>query len=74
MSSVTVNEIDERLRRLRPDKLEVVFDFVSYLLDRDQSDDLLDADMGTRAVMLASEPVLRRDWDSPEQDAAWAHL
>jgi len=25
-------------------------------------------------TMLASEEVLRRDWDSPEEDAAWAHL
>jgi hypothetical protein len=26
------------------------------------------------AAMLASEAVLRRDWDSPEEDEAWAHL
>jgi hypothetical protein len=25
-------------------------------------------------TMLASEDVLRRDWDSPEEDATWAHL
>jgi hypothetical protein len=25
-------------------------------------------------TMLASEEVLRRDWDSPEEDEAWAHL
>jgi hypothetical protein len=25
-------------------------------------------------TMLASEEVLRRDWDTPEEDAAWAHL
>ena len=25
-------------------------------------------------TMLASEEALRRDWDSPEEDAAWAHL
>ena len=24
--------------------------------------------------MLLTEPVLRRDWDSPEEDAAWADL
>lgn len=27
-----------------------------------------------RATMLASEAVLSRDWDTPEEDAAWAHL
>lgn len=26
------------------------------------------------ATMLASEQVLRRDWDSSEEDAAWANL
>ena len=25
-------------------------------------------------TMLASEEVLRRDWDTPEEDEAWAHL
>lgn len=26
------------------------------------------------ATMFASEDVLRRDWDSEEEDGAWAHL
>lgn len=25
-------------------------------------------------TMLASEQVLRRDWEDPEEDAIWAHL
>jgi len=25
-------------------------------------------------TMLATEAVLRRDWDSPEEDAAWSDL
>ncbi|MBL7065467.1 MAG: hypothetical protein ISS49_14840 [Anaerolineae bacterium] len=25
-------------------------------------------------TMLASEPVLRRDWEKPEEEIAWAHL
>ena len=25
-------------------------------------------------TMFASQAVLSRDWDSPEEDAAWAHL
>jgi len=25
-------------------------------------------------TMLASENILHRDWDSPEEDAAWANL
>lgn len=74
MPSVTIAEIDERLRQLPPEKLIVVYDFVSYLLERDIADLLSDADTDARATMLASEAVLRRDWDRPEEDAAWAHL
>ena len=25
-------------------------------------------------IMLASEKILSKDWDSPEEDEAWAHL
>jgi hypothetical protein len=74
MASVTIAEIDERLRELAPEKLPVVYDFVSYLLERDAADLLTAGDSGARATMLASEAVLRRDWDRPEEDAAWAHL
>lgn len=28
----------------------------------------------SKATLLASEPVLARDWESPEEDAAWADL
>ncbi len=27
-----------------------------------------------RLTMLAAEPVLRRVWDTPEEDAAWKYL
>jgi hypothetical protein len=74
MPSVTIADIDERLQLLPPDRLIVVYDFVSYLLQRDLANLLLDADTDTRATMLASEAVLRRDWDRLEEDAAWAHL
>lgn len=74
MASVTIAEIDERLRQLPTEKLPVVYDFVSYLLERDVADLLAARDGGARGTMLASEPVLRRDWDRPEEDAAWAHL
>jgi hypothetical protein len=74
MTSVTISEIDERLRHLPPEKLNVVYDFVSYLLERDLTDLLTEIDTDSRATMLASEAVLRRDWDRPEEDSAWAHL
>jgi hypothetical protein len=73
MTTITVADIDERLRRLPPEKLPVVYDFISYLLERDLADALLD-DPGPRATLFATEAVLRREWDTPEEDAAWAHL
>ncbi len=67
MEAVTIAQIEERLRELHPDKLAVVLDFVSYLAERQRSS-------GALETMLASEAVLRRDWDTPEEDAAWADL
>ncbi len=37
MQSVTLDQIDECLRQLPPEKLTVVYDFVSYLLEREQT-------------------------------------
>ncbi|MEX2138364.1 MAG: hypothetical protein WD894_03835 [Pirellulales bacterium] len=74
MPSVTIAQIDERLQRLPREKLAVVYDFVSYLLERDVADLLTAGNSSARDTMLASEAVLRRDWDRPEEDAAWAHL
>ena len=63
----TIPQIEKDLRRLPSDRLAVVRDFVSLLLERQET---------ARAfgTMLASEPVLSRDWDSPEEDAAWDDL
>ncbi len=68
MQSVAIPQITERLQKLPTDKLAVVYDFVSYLLACEEgfSEAL--------QTMLASEAVLRRDWDRPEEDLAWADL
>ena len=72
MKPVSVRDIDERLQQLPPEKLAVVYDFVSYLLERELS--INPQDSSAMETMLASEAVLRRDWDRPEENAAWAHL
>jgi hypothetical protein len=74
MSSITVREIDARLRQLPPEKLAVVYEFVSFLLERENTISFDEHDDGALPTMRATEAVLRRDWDSPEEDAAWAHL
>lgn len=74
MPPITIAEIEERMRQLAPEKLSVVYDFVSYLLERDIAALLVDQESDARATMIASEAVLGRDWNRPEEDAAWAHL
>jgi len=71
---VTISQIEERLRRLPPETLGAVYDFISCLLDREGTELLGEAYSGSFQTMLASEQVLRRDWDRPEEDAAWADL
>ena len=67
MATGTIRQIEEQLRQLSPEQLASALDFVSYLAERDLSSRAL-------STMLASEPVLRRDWERPEEDAAWADL
>jgi hypothetical protein len=67
MSPATVSQIDDRLRQLPPDKLSLVLDFVSYLVDRQLTSESFQ-------TMLASESVLKREWDQPMEDDAWADL
>jgi len=67
MPTVTIPEIEERLRRLGPEELRFVFDFVSYLAERQGRSESF-------KTMLASEAVLHRDWDRPEEDEAWEDL
>jgi hypothetical protein len=66
MNSVSIDDIQDRLRKLPPEKLSVIYDFVSYVADRYQ-DLALD-------TMIASEGVLARDWNCAEEDEAWADL
>jgi len=74
MQTVTIAQITERLRKLSADKLVVVYDFVSYLAERQTGQALREAASEPYQTMLASESILRRDWDRPEEDAAWANL
>jgi len=66
MDNVTISQIEEQLRLLPPEKLAVVFDFVFYLARRQMD--------SAYQTMLASESALRRDWQKPEEEAAWASL
>ncbi len=74
MQTVTLSQINERLKLLPPEKLAVVYDFVSYLSEREQRLALKDRPSEAYQTMLASKQVLNRECDTPEEDAAWADL
>ncbi len=73
MRTVAIPQITERLKKLPADKLAVVYDFVSYLVER-EAKQTQEKSSEAFQTMLASEAVLHRDWDRPEEDKAWANL
>ena len=74
MKPAMIAQIEEKLEHLPSERLQVVYDFVSYLVEREQTITDLPTSSDALQTMLASEAVLRQDWDRPEEDAAWAHL
>ena len=66
MATTNLEAIEERLKVLPPEKLAVVYDFVSYLAEGCTKSAL--------ETMIASEAVLARDWNRPEEEEAWADL
>jgi hypothetical protein len=74
MQTVTLLQLNERLKLLPPDKLAVVYDFVAYLSERELRLVLKDKPSEAYQTMIASEAALSRDWDRPEEDQAWAEL
>ena len=74
MLSITIPQILERLQKLPPDKLPVVYDFISYLADRGESSVGAALEADAFQTMLAAGAVLGRDWNRAEEDQAWADL
>ena len=58
--------IDREVAVLPEDLQREVYDFVRFLRLKSE-DEAFDG-------LLLSESVLSRDWNSPEEDAAWASL
>ena len=74
MPTITIPQIVERLQQLSNERLLVVYDFVSYLADRERGQTDIEGTSAAWQTMLASEAILRRDWERPEEDRAWADL
>lgn len=67
MEAPTILRIEERLRSLPPEKLAMVAEFATFLADRRDADPRLES-------VLATEPALKLNWLSPEDDDAWADV
>ncbi len=74
MRAVTMSQIAVVLGKLPADKVVEVYDFACYLVERANESASRKQASEAFSLMLASESVLRRDWDRPEEDAAWAKL
>ncbi|MBI4850766.1 MAG: DUF2281 domain-containing protein [Acidobacteria bacterium] len=73
MKTVTIPQIEEELQKLPAEKLAVVYDFVSFLLEKTNKGNV--SEIGNSyETMLASEEVLKRDWERVEEEQAWANL
>lgn len=70
MQTITVEDIDSKLQTLSEDKLTAVYHFVSYLADAE----LEMSDVSAKELLFASESVIAREWDTLEEDKAWADL
>lgn len=70
MQTITVEEIDNKLSTFSEDKLAAVYHFVSYLAEQDF--DM--SDVSAKQLMFAGEEQIAKDWDTTEEDEAWADL
>ncbi len=70
MQTITFKEIDSQLQTLSKDKLAAVYHFVSYLSEQE----IELSDISARELMFSSEAQIAKDWNTPEEDKAWADL
>jgi hypothetical protein len=62
----TIQLIEKEIASLPEPQQREVYDFARFLRVKAQDDQF--------EGLVASTTVLARDWDSPEEDAAWANL
>lgn len=62
-----IEQMIHKLQTLSPERMSEVKDFIDFLSQRDTDRQL------TRAAMIASEPVLEKIWDNPD-DAEYDNL
>ena len=61
-----INQIKHEIESLPAEYLQEVINFIGYLK--------LKANKNISETMILSEKSLAKDWDTPEEDEAWANL
>lgn len=56
----------EEIKKMPEPLLDELLDFIKFLQTRKEK--------GKYDTMIVSEPILRKDWSKPEEDAAWQDL
>ena len=61
-----MRELVQELENLPPDYIQEIKDFISFLKHKKT--------LSASETLLLSEKALAKDWDTPEEDEAWANL
>lgn len=64
--STVLDEIEEQLHKMEPEQLVLLAQIIRSLSAGNSWE--------TWETLLAAESSLRKDWESPGEDAAWADL
>jgi len=70
METSARERVEEQIRQLSEQEIEAVSHFITALRQFRPTD----PDEEQRDWLLFAETSLRKDWDTQEEDAAWAHL
>jgi len=63
MHGAAIPQINEKLKKFSEEKLIVLFDFISFLAERELHINKFDSTYKAIECMYASENVLARDWN-----------
>lgn len=63
----TKEALTEEIKNTPENLLKEIYDYLLFLKSKNAKEDAV-------FTHLASEKVLSRDWDSPEEDEAWKNL
>lgn len=64
--ATTLDEIEEQLHKMRPEQLALLAQIIRSFSTGDGWE--------VWDTLLAAESSLRKDWDTSDEDAAWADL